>query len=108
MKKSNLSTLVFLAIALAICAGLFASTNPDGLENVSKVLGFEHKAGNSPGIFIDYTVSAIKHPSFSTMIAGIFGILLIVFAFHSIIHLKHVVVLLAKLMKAEKKDNDVE
>ena len=108
MGKSSIRTLIFLAIALAICAGLFASTNPDGLENVSKMLRFEQKAGNSPGIFIDYTVSVIKHPSFSTIIAGIFGVLLIVFVFHSVIHLKHVVILLTKIMKAEHKDNDVE
>lgn len=108
MGKSSIRTLIFLAIALAICAGLFASTNPDGLENVAKVLAFEHRSGNTPGILVDYSVSLIKHPSFSTIIAGIFGILLIVFVFHSIIHLKHIVVLLTKLMKAEHKDNDVD
>lgn len=101
MKKSSYSTLLFLAVGLAVCAGLFASSNPDGLEHVANVLDFEHRTASTPGVFVDYAVNAIIHPAFSTIIAGIFGILLILFVFHSIIHLKHIVALLIKWVKAD-------
>jgi hypothetical protein len=106
--KNNTLALILSAIALAICAGLFASANPDGLEKVSRVLKFAHRSKINPGLFTHYMVYEIKHPTLSAVLAGIFGIILIIFVFHSIIHLKHLIDLLLRLMKAEKKNDDVE
>lgn len=106
--KGSTFYLFLSAIALAICAGLFASTDPDGLEKVIKVLKIERRSGYSAAPFAHYIIGAIKHPSFSTALAGIIGVLLIIFIFHSILHLRHMTALLMRLMKAERKDNDVE
>jgi hypothetical protein len=43
---------VLISIAVAILAGFFASTHPDGLEKVAANLGFEHKAVPTPGVFV--------------------------------------------------------
>jgi len=106
--KSSIAILWVLAVAIAVCAGIFASADPDGLEKVIRLLKIEHRSGYSPEPLISYAVGAIKHPTFSAVLGGIIGILLIIFIFHSILHLRHLIVLLAKLMRAEKRENDVK
>ncbi len=90
--------MILIAIAVAILAGFFASSNPDGLEKVAENLGFERKASATPGTFVDYTVSFITHPSFSTAVAGIVGVILIYFIFRSIARAKFIGELLKKLL----------
>jgi hypothetical protein len=91
-------TVVLIAIAIAILAGFLASDHPDGLEKVAGNLGFERKAASAPGAFADYTISIITHPSFSTAVAGIVGVILIYFIFKSFAHIKYVGELLKKLL----------
>lgn len=90
--------MILIAIAIAILAGFLASNRPDGLEKVAGNLGFERKTGPTPGAFVDYTVSAITHPSFSTAIAGLMGIIIIFFIFRSIARAKFIGELLKKLL----------
>jgi cobalt/nickel transport protein len=99
VKNKAILSVVLLAIIIAIFAGFFASSHPDGLEKVAGNLKFEQKASSTPGIFVDYTVSFIKHPTFSTMIAGLFGIVLIYFIFKSIARSKHIAELIKKLLR---------
>jgi len=87
-----------LAVAVVIFAGFFASSLPDGLEKVAENLGFGQKAGLTPGAFVDYTISSISHPTFSTVIAGLIGVIIIFFIFRSISKARHIGELLKKLL----------
>lgn len=68
---------VFLLI---VCLGVlipFASSDPDGLEKVAETLGIKETVQvESP--MSDYSISFIDNGYFSTLIAGIFGILLVI------------------------------
>jgi hypothetical protein len=107
MRKNNFASIYVLAVALAILAGLISSTEPDALEKLIKALKLAHRTGFSVEPFVNYGVNAINHPTFPAVLLGIFGVLLIIFVFHSILHLKHVVGLLIRLMRAENRKDDV-
>ncbi len=71
-----------LIVGLIIFVAPFASPLPDGLEKVSKVLGFEYKAAKQPlrsMPFTAYKFPGISGVSMSTIAAGITG-MIIVFA----------------------------
>ena len=56
----------------------FASANPDGLERVADDLGFIEHAQDSPiNIFSDYLVPSITNAGYSTIIAGVIGIIIV-------------------------------
>lgn len=56
----------------------FASTSPDGLERVAKNLGFIHLAQESPfTIFSNYVIPSVRDSNFSTILAGVVGIILV-------------------------------
>jgi len=56
----------------------FASTSPDGLERVAKNLGFIHLAQESPfNIFSNYVIPSVRDSNFSTILAGVVGIILV-------------------------------
>ena len=66
-----------IAIGLAVLSPL-ASTNPDGLESVADQLGFLAKARPPSFIIIpDYIFPGISNQALATIIAGLFGILLV-------------------------------
>ena len=88
---------------VAILAGFFASTYPDGLEKVAKNLGFEKKVSSSPAVFIDYQLPAFPYPVLSSILAGIIGIIIIVFIFKSISNARHIGEFLKKLLNMEKR-----
>jgi hypothetical protein len=90
-----------LALILAVVAGLFASSKPDGLEKVAQSMRFESKAVPSTAPFTDYLVKGITNPSASTVVAGIVGILLIFFTFKSISRSRHIGELIKNLFKIE-------
>ena len=63
---------VFLAVLIP-----FASSSPDGLEKVAETLGIEEQTPVWNGLMSDYSVGIIGNPYLSTVIAGIFGTLMV-------------------------------
>jgi len=67
--------MVFLVILIP-----FASSNPDGIEKVATTFGVEEHAPFWNGLMFDYSVGAIGNPYISTLIAGVFGTLMVLLA----------------------------
>lgn len=68
--------LIFLSVAIAVLAAVFASTNPDGLDFVSEKFGFAHKGQERVALMADYSVGFLPKGSISTSAAGIAGVLI--------------------------------
>ncbi len=66
---------VFLAVFIP-----FASSSPDGLERMVENFGVKERAPIWNGIMSDYTISAIADPYVSTLLAGIFGTIMVLIA----------------------------
>jgi len=73
--------IIFLALAIAVLAAFFASSNPDGLEKVAHKLGFIEKGTSGNSIMTDYRFPLIHNSGISTAVAGVTGTLLIFGAF---------------------------
>lgn len=76
MKKLITSGLIISIILILFSP--FASSFPDGLEKVSEIFHFSEKGQsliNSP--IPDYSLPFIKNNFFSTIIAGLIGVILI-------------------------------
>lgn len=63
-------------VFIAILAALFASQNPDGLDKVSKILGFADRGTKNTAIMAGYNIQFFSDSKFSTITAGIFGVLI--------------------------------
>jgi cobalt/nickel transport protein len=74
--KKYLMAIGLIAIFLAVFVP-FASRSPDGLERVAATLGIEEQAPIWKGLMSDYSVAIIDNPYISTLIAGIFGTLVV-------------------------------
>ena len=78
-KKENIPTLVYgavIVIGLLILIAPFASQLPDGLDRISRSLGFETKKIENIGFSTplkDYRILGIESPALSTIIAGFTG-----------------------------------
>lgn len=68
--------LFWISVVIAILAAFFASANPDGLDFISKKLGFSDKGQERTAPMIDYSVSFLPEGGISTSTAGIAGILI--------------------------------
>lgn len=99
MNRKAVICILLASIIIAALAGFFASTSPDGLEKVAGVLKFEGKAKVTPGVFIDYQLPAFPYPVLSSILAGLVGIIIIIFIFKSISNAKHIGEFIRKLMK---------
>jgi len=55
------------------------STNPDGLEKVAETFGVEEQAPIWKGFLSDYSIG-VGNPYVSTLLAGVFGALLVLLA----------------------------
>jgi cobalt/nickel transport protein len=77
--KKHLAAIALILVFLAIFIP-FASSSPDGLEKVAETLGIEEHAPAWKGIMPDYSVEAITDPYISTLLAGVSGTLLVLFA----------------------------
>jgi NADH:ubiquinone oxidoreductase subunit 4 (subunit M) len=66
------SIIVFLAILIP-----FASSNPDGLEKVAETMGIEEHEPVWKGLMSDYSVEIAGTPYVSTLLAGVFGTLIV-------------------------------
>jgi len=63
---------------LVVLISPFASTDPDGLERVAENLGFLGQAQDTPFSFLpDYTIPFLGETEFSTIVAGLVGIIII-------------------------------
>ena len=67
--------MLFLAVFIPL-----ASSNPDGLERVVETYGVEEGTSFWNGIMSDYAIGAITNPYISTLVAGVFGTLLVLAA----------------------------
>jgi len=100
MNKKSL-VIIIISIVVVVLAGLLASTLPDGLEKVAKSLGFDKKAAGSPAVFIDHILPAFPYPTFSIIIGGLIGIIIIIFIFKSIAKVRYLGELLRKLLNIQ-------
>ena len=98
MKNKTILAVILIAIAVAILAGFFASSHPDGLEKVAGNLKFEERTKTTPGVFFDYQFPMLPYPALSTALAGIIGLIIIFFIFKSIARMKYLGELLKKLL----------
>jgi hypothetical protein len=67
--------LVFLAVFIPL-----ASSSPDGLERVVENFGVAEQAALWNGVMTDYAIAAIGNPYVSTLLAGIFGTMMVLLA----------------------------
>jgi hypothetical protein len=67
--------LVFLAVFIPL-----ASSSPDGLERVVENFGVAEQAPVWNGVMSDYAIAAIGNPYVSTLLAGVFGTLMVLIA----------------------------
>lgn len=66
---------VFLAVLIP-----FASSNPDGLEKVATNMGVQEQEPIWRGIMSDYSAGIAGSPYASTLLAGVFGMLMVLLA----------------------------
>jgi PDGLE domain len=69
---------LLVGLGLAIFAGPFASSEPDGLEKVATEEGFDGAAENhdlADGPLADYGVEGVDDPRVGTGLAGLIGVL---------------------------------
>ena len=66
---------VFLAVFIP-----FASSSPDGLEKVAHSLGVQEQEPLWRGFMFDYSVEIFENPYVSTLLAGVFGTLMVLAA----------------------------
>jgi hypothetical protein len=64
--------MVFLAVFIPL-----ASSSPDGLERVAENFGVAEQAPIWNGVMSDYAIAAIENPYVSTLLAGVFGTLMV-------------------------------
>jgi hypothetical protein len=69
------SIVVFMAVFIPL-----ASSSPDGLERVVETFGVAEQAPIWNGIMSDYAIAAIGNPYVSTLLAGVFGTLMVLLA----------------------------
>lgn len=74
--KRYLKPLILILVCLAVFIP-FASNAPDGLERVAGTLGIEEYTPTWMGLMPDYTLPAIDNPYISTLLAGTFGVFLV-------------------------------
>ncbi|MGQ9624678.1 MAG: PDGLE domain-containing protein [Candidatus Bathycorpusculaceae bacterium] len=74
--KGYFKSLIFILVFLAILIP-FASESPDGLERVVETLGVEEHEPVWSGFMPDYSLPAVENSYASTLLAGVFGTLLV-------------------------------
>ena len=74
--KRYLKTLVLTLVCLAVLIP-FASNAPDGLERVAETFGIEEHTPTWTGLMPDYTLPTIDDSYISTLLAGTFGVFLV-------------------------------
>jgi hypothetical protein len=67
--------IIFLAVSMPL-----ASNNPDGLEKVASTFGAQEHQNLWNGLIADYSIMSIRNPYVSTLLAGIFGVMIVLVA----------------------------
>ena len=74
--KRYFKALILILVCLTVLVP-FASNAPDGLEKVAETFGIEEHEPAWKGLMPDYTLPTIDNPYVSTLLAGTFGIFLV-------------------------------
>jgi hypothetical protein len=78
MKKALIAlTLVLVGLAVLLP---FASSNPDALEKVAETFGVQQQTLVWQGLMPDYTVAVLGNGYVSTLVAGVFGVIMVLAA----------------------------
>jgi ABC-type sulfate transport system permease component len=77
--KKHFAAIALIVAFLAVFIPL-ASSSPDGLERVVETFGVAEHAPIWNGIMSDYAIAAIGNPYVSTLLAGVFGTLMVLLA----------------------------
>jgi len=77
--KKHFAAIALIVAFLAVFIPL-ASSNPDGLERVAQNFGVAEHTPIWNGIMSDYAIAAIGNPYVSTLLAGVFGTLMVLLA----------------------------
>jgi ABC-type Fe3+ transport system permease subunit len=67
--------MVFLVVFIP-----FASSNPDGLEKVAETFGVQEHEPLWNGLMLDYSIGAVWNSYVSTLLAGVFGVVMVLLA----------------------------
>jgi ABC-type sulfate transport system permease component len=68
---------VTLIVVFLIVFIPFASSNPDGLEKVALTYGAQEQGNVWNGLITDYSLPSIGNQYVSTLVAGIFGVTMV-------------------------------
>jgi cobalt/nickel transport protein len=74
--KKHLAVIAVIMVSMAVFIPL-ASSSPDGLERVAENFGVAEQAPIWNGIMSGYAIAAIQNPYVSTLLAGVFGTLMV-------------------------------
>jgi len=74
--NSYVKTLIIILICLAIMIPL-ASSSPDGLEMVIENLDVDESKSPTKSLMSNYTIPIVENEYFSTLIAGVAGVFLV-------------------------------
>jgi cobalt/nickel transport protein len=77
--NKHLAVVAAIVIFLAVFIPL-ASSSPDGLERVAENFGVAEQTPLWNGIMSDYAIAAVSDPYVSTLLAGVFGTLMVLLA----------------------------
>ena len=77
--KKYLAAIALLVVFLAVFLP-FASSSPDGLEKVAQSFGVKELEPLWRGFMSDYSVEVFENPYVSTLLAGVFGTLMVLAA----------------------------
>jgi len=77
--NKHLAVIAAIVVFLAVFIPL-ASSSPDGLERVVENFGVAEHEPFWNGVMSDYAIAAIADPYVSTLLAGIFGTLMVLLA----------------------------
>jgi hypothetical protein len=75
LKKMLLATALTVVFLIAFIP--FASNNPDGLEKVAATYGAQEQGNLWNGLIADYTFPLISNQYISTLVAGVFGVTIV-------------------------------
>lgn len=74
--EGYLKAVILILVCLAVMIP-FASDAPDGLETVAENLRIRGHEPTWAGLMPDYALPTIDDPYFSTLLAGVFGVFLV-------------------------------
>jgi hypothetical protein len=77
--KKQLAAVGLIVVFLVVFIP-FASSSPDGLEKVVSTYGVQEHTSLWNGLLADYSIGSVGDSYVSTVLAGVFGVLLVLLA----------------------------